>query len=99
MSSVLPGEAGYYIPDQTLAHLTVKELNKRVSQVSHHYSLASSVSACFMFNVRFVPTLYINSVCFCMSSSIYLVFSTDKFCHTPMIYFDSSTGKLRILCP
>ena len=46
----------YYIPDHTLAQLTVKELNKRVSQVSHRYSL-ESVSACFMFIVRFVVQL------------------------------------------
>ena len=38
VGSLVPGEAGYYIPDQTLAQLTVKELNKRVSQVSHRYS-------------------------------------------------------------
>ena len=30
----------YYIPDHTLAQLTVKELNKRVSQVSHHLLLS-----------------------------------------------------------
>ena len=29
----------YYIPDHTLAQLTVKELNKRVSQVSQPSSL------------------------------------------------------------
>ena len=40
VSSGIPGEPGYYIPDQTLAQLTVKELNKRVSQVSHHLLLS-----------------------------------------------------------
>ena len=45
VSGGAPGEAGYYIPDQTLAQLTVKELNKRVSQVSHHYAL----SICLLF--------------------------------------------------
>ena len=40
VSSGIPGEPGYYIPDQTLAQLTVKELNKRVSQVSYHLPLS-----------------------------------------------------------
>merc|ERR550534_3679082 len=33
VSSGIPGEPGYYIPDQTLAQLTVKELNKRVQNL------------------------------------------------------------------
>ena len=36
-------DGNFYIPDHTLAQLTVKELNKRVSQVSQHFFLIAVV--------------------------------------------------------
>ena len=52
----------YYIPDHTLAQLTVKELNKRVSQVSQPSLLLTVVLL-----IVYVDILCNVCVCFCLT--------------------------------